>query len=329
MAETDCERKQRITQAAMDHMKEQQARMKGIMQKLKDNLAKRIADKKASAAAREKMKERAAYLQAIHAQKRMLSGCNKRVRDVKTAHQQAIRDADARTQFEVNAAEEKKVVNHEDALEQIIVNPAGVTIQGFTTIEESLHETVLPPPNLSNGARLGGRTDEGFAVAFTTPKYDTENAVMRSFYNSVTSVKDSDDPDPNKWTGNDDYEEITKNDYDEFSKDVETVFTEQYNDISKNIVSLKSHQSHLGSIEPLDQWIRGNQINIDSGLETIALDTATNERRTEYENQVVEANKTWKLIVTAIFVLAICVFLFYETRELIAAFSRGKIWSII
>jgi hypothetical protein len=171
---------------------------------------------------------------------------------------------------------------------------------------------------------LMGVKREPFAVAFTTPKYETENALMTTLYSSVTKSGE----DTGNW-GVDPYPNLTSDDYVNFRIDVETTFNRKHADISDQIVSLRSHQAHYRSVEPLTKWIGKNQGNLTNELKSLAIDTETNERRAEYENQVVEANKSWKVIVTVMFVMAVCVFLFYSVRELRGGFSWGKVWSIL
>lgn len=170
---------------------------------------------------------------------------------------------------------------------------------------------------------LMGVNQEGFAVKFTNPKYDTENALMTKLYNSVTA------DDTENWIAHDHYKALSTDDYVNFGNDVKTTFNERYADISDNIASLKSHQEHYRAVEPLTDWIKGNSENLTNELESLAIDTETNERRAEYENQVVEVNKTWKVIVTVIFVMAVCVFLFYEIRSLFTVFSWGRVWTMV
>lgn len=178
---------------------------------------------------------------------------------------------------------------------------------------------------------LMGVKQEPFAVAFTNPNPNVENNVMLELYKSITECEDPDDEeDPCKeenW--NAEYDSITTNDYADFYNDVRDTFNEKYDDISRNIVSLNKLVEQYNSFKPLDTWVHDNSNNLAVELESLAVDTETNERRAEYENQIIEANNRWRLVVIAIYIMAVCVFLFYEVRDLIATYSFGKAWSIV
>ena len=167
------------------------------------------------------------------------------------------------------------------------------------------------------------KDSEGFAVKFTNPTaHAIENKLMTELYTKVVANGDG------AWRDSSQYQDMTKEDYDGFYADVSGVFHKQREEIQRDIQTLKSHISHYKSVVPMNKWLTDNSGNVTRTVEDMNKEAETNQRRTEYESQVVDAGQTWRYIVTAIFAVAVCVYVFYEGTELVRYFSWGRLWAI-
>ena len=168
---------------------------------------------------------------------------------------------------------------------------------------------------------------ENFAVQFTNPSPDIENKVMQDLYNNVVGVGEG--AVTTKWSEDENYKTMAVKDYDSFHTDVSGVFREKRAEIQRDIETLKLHLKQYGSTVPMHKWITDNSGNVTRTIEDMNKDVETNQRRTEYETQVVDASQTWRYVVTAIFAIATCVYVFYKGMVLAQYFSWGGLWSMI
>jgi hypothetical protein len=170
--------------------------------------------------------------------------------------------------------------------------------------------------DLLNGTGSG---KESFAVKFTNPNPDLENKVMSDLYDTV--MKGGID-----WSDNPDYQTMTKNDYDDFYADVSGAFYKKHAEIQRDIDTLEFHVRQYGSTAPVNRWLEDNSGNVTRTVQDMSKEAETNQRRTEYESQVVDSYQIWRYVVTAIFAIAVCVYVYYEGMELVRYFSWGRLW---